>query len=72
MIDYMSLLVLIAVLFAIWAISLVIYRFYFHPLASFPGPKLAIATYLYEWYHDLVLGGQYTFKLRELHAKYGI
>lgn len=69
--QYMSLFVLAIVFFIGWTISLVTYRFFFHPLSCFPGPKLAIATYAYEWYYDLVLGGQYTFKLRELHAKYG-
>jgi hypothetical protein len=53
------------------AVFTIIYRFLFHPLAAFPGPRLAIVTFAYEWYYDLVLGGQYTFKLRELHKKYG-
>ncbi|CAG8974307.1 hypothetical protein HYALB_00011977 [Hymenoscyphus albidus] len=52
-------------------ISTVAYHFFFRPLAAFPGPKLAIATFAYEWYYDLVLGGQYTFKLKELHKQYG-
>ncbi|KAJ9195905.1 hypothetical protein DTO021D3_3521 [Paecilomyces variotii] len=50
---------------------ILIYRFFFHPLAHIPGPKLAKATYLYEYYYDLYLVGQYTFKLQELHKKYG-
>ncbi|KAG7006351.1 hypothetical protein G7Y79_00015g039410 [Physcia stellaris] len=41
------------------------------PLSKFPGPKLAAATYLYEGYYDVVKRGKYTFKIRDLHAKYG-
>jgi hypothetical protein len=48
-----------------------IYRLYFSPIAKFPGPKLAAATFWYEFYYDIILRGQYTFKVRELHAKYG-
>ncbi|KAI9667579.1 MAG: hypothetical protein M1821_000395 [Bathelium mastoideum] len=54
-----------------WAGVVIIYRLYFHPLARFPGPKLAAATYLYAQYYDLWLGGQYVFKLKELHDRYG-
>ena len=66
-----SFVIFIAVLSVSWTIWKVAYRFFFHPLSSFPGPKLAIATYCYEWYYDLILGGRYTFKLRELHQRYG-
>jgi hypothetical protein len=48
-----------------------IYRLYLSPLASFPGPKLAALTLWYEYYYDGIKGGQYTFKLKELHARYG-
>lgn len=69
--DRMSLLAIAALLLVIWMVGTVVYRFFLHPLASFPGPKLAIATYCYEWYYDLIRGGQYTFKLKKLHEKYG-
>lgn len=69
--DRMSLLAIVATFLVTWVVGTVVYRFFLHPLASFPGPKLAIATYCYEWYYDLVRGGQYTFKLKELHEKYG-
>ena len=49
-----------------------IYSVYFGPLAKFPGPKLAAATLWYECYYDVVLGGQYTFKIKELHQQYGM
>ncbi|KAH7320866.1 putative flavonoid 3-hydroxylase [Stachybotrys elegans] len=60
-------------LFAIYLIAIVLYRLYLHPLAHFPGPKLAAATGYYETYYDTLVspGGQFAFKLRELHQKYG-
>ncbi|PYH87798.1 cytochrome P450 [Aspergillus ellipticus CBS 707.79] len=43
----------------------------FHPLSRIPGPKLAGATYLPEFYYDVVLGGQYTNRIQKMHADYG-
>ncbi|ROV92490.1 hypothetical protein VSDG_06728 [Cytospora chrysosperma] len=53
--------------------GLVLYRLYLHPLASFPGPRLAAATHLYEAYYELVHKGGclYTAKIRQLHDEYG-
>lgn len=48
-----------------------IYRLYFHPLAKFPGPKIAALTGWYECYHDLFRHGMLIWKLQELHDKYG-
>lgn len=48
------------------------YMVYFGPLSKFPGPKLAAATLWYEFYYDVILQGRYTFKIKELHKKYGI
>lgn len=61
-------LLLILVVFA----ARTIYSVYFGPLSKFPGPKLAAATLCYEFYYDVIRQGQYTFKLRELHEKYGM
>ena len=52
--------------------GLVVYRLYLSPIAKFPGPKLAAATYLFEGYYDVVKRGKYTFKIRDLHAEYGL
>ncbi|KAK2823862.1 hypothetical protein FQN49_007546 [Arthroderma sp. PD_2] len=48
-----------------------IYQVWFSPLSRFPGPKLAAATYLYEFYYDAILKGRYIFKIKELHEEYG-
>ena len=49
-----------------------VYSVYFGPLSNFPGPKLAAATLWYEFYYDVILRGRYTFKIQELHRKYGM
>ncbi|KAI0474675.1 cytochrome P450 [Xylaria cf. heliscus] len=61
--------VLIITLFYLPLVGL--YRLYFHPLSKFPGPVLAALSRWYEAYYDVVCGGQYTFKIAELHRKYG-
>ncbi|KAJ5758602.1 cytochrome P450 [Penicillium odoratum] len=68
----------ILVLSVIWSLALyiatvLIYRLYFHPLAKFPGTKLAAATGLYEAYHDILVapGGQFMYEIQRMHKKYG-
>ena len=60
-----------ATVFFFYFVGLAVYRLHFSPIAKFPGPKLAAVTYLYELYYDIVKRGKYTFKIRDLHAKYG-
>jgi len=60
--------VVLLIVFAVWTI----YSVYFGPLSKFPGPKIAAATLFYEFYYDVILQGRYTFKIRELHKKYGL
>jgi hypothetical protein len=65
----------IAATFVVLFIALVtiaVYRIYFHPLAKFPGPKLAALTFLYEFYFDGVKHGQYTNEIARMHQKYGM
>nr|QED55508.1 TRI23 [Trichoderma turrialbense] len=61
----------VAVFFLGYPIWLAFYRLTFHPLARFPGPKLAAISRVYEFYYDIILDGQYTFQLDRLHKKYG-
>lgn len=61
----------IALILFISYIAQTVYSVYFGPLSKFPGPKLAAATLLYEFYYDIICKGQYTFKIRELHKIYG-
>ncbi|KAJ5548340.1 benzoate 4-monooxygenase cytochrome P450 [Penicillium frequentans] len=56
---------------SLYFVTLVFYRCFFHPLSQIPGPLLARTTYLYEWYYDLYLKGQFTFHLKQLHQAYG-
>ena len=49
-----------------------IYRLYLSPIAKFPGPKLAALTLWYEFYHDVIRGGQYGRKIADLHDEYGV
>ncbi|KAE8314332.1 cytochrome P450 [Aspergillus transmontanensis] len=43
----------------------------FHPLGHIPGPRLAAATYLPEFYYDVIKFGQYTKKIKQFHEIYG-
>ena len=49
----------------------VLRRVYYHPLARFPGPKIAAATNLYCRYYDLILDGSFVKELPGLHKTYG-
>lgn len=70
LLDHVSLAAVASTALA-YLICLVFYRLSIHPLAKFPGPKLAAITRYYEGYYDVVLNGQYTLKIAELHQQYG-
>jgi hypothetical protein len=63
-----GLLIFVAIVHA----ALTVFSVYFGPLAKFPGPNLAAATLLYEFYYDVICKGQYTWKIKELHGRYGL
>ncbi|KAG4419362.1 hypothetical protein IFR04_007510 [Cadophora malorum] len=58
-------------LFTAYLIALAIYRLYFSPLAKFPGPKLAALTSLYQFYYDVIQGGQFVWEIEKMHQEYG-
>jgi hypothetical protein len=55
----------------LYAVGLGIYRLYFHPIAHFPGPKLAGLTRWYEFYYEVVRQGDFTFHIQDHHKKFG-
>lgn len=57
--------------FVAYLVGLAVYRLYLSPIAKFPGPKLAAVTRWYEFYYDVVLRGQYSNRIAELHKIYG-
>jgi hypothetical protein len=59
------------IVWLLYLIGLAIYRLYLSPLAKFPGPKLAALSKWYEFYYEVVLKGQFTFRIQEMHKKYG-
>ncbi|PYH94387.1 cytochrome P450 [Aspergillus ellipticus CBS 707.79] len=65
--------VLIAAAGVAYGVGLAIYRLTLHPLAKFPGPKLAACTQWYETYYEVFKspGGQFLFHYRQLHEQYG-
>jgi hypothetical protein len=72
-VDYdPNVLMTISVLVILCYLAWLVYQLTFSPLAKFPGPKIAAVTRLYEMYYDLLKQGQYTFKIAEMHEKYGM
>ena len=57
--------------FILYYVGVIIYRLYFHPLANFPGSKLAATSLWYEFYYDVILRGKFMWKLQDMHARYG-
>lgn len=69
----MTLLTWAAAAFVVYLVGLALYRLYLSPLArsNIPGPKLGALSKFYEAYYEVVEKGQLSFKLNELHDRYG-
>lgn len=63
----------LAIVWLAYRIAIALYNVSpFHPLARFPGPKLAAASYLYEAYYDWWLVGRYGKVIARMHEVYGM
>jgi hypothetical protein len=49
--------------------SRLVYNLYFHPLAKYPGPKIAAITRL--WWLRIQLAGKFPLVIHDLHLKHG-
>jgi hypothetical protein len=63
--------VVAAISFLFYIVIGALYRLYLSPIAKFPGPRLAALSLWYEFWFDAVKRGQYTFRIAEMHEKYG-
>ncbi|KAF2706473.1 hypothetical protein K504DRAFT_459776 [Pleomassaria siparia CBS 279.74] len=53
-----------------YVVSKIVYRLTLHPLAGFPGPKLAAVTSLYHAHYDILQPGLIK-KMPDMHERYG-
>lgn len=64
-------LVVAGVLLIVYCVYGAVHRLFLSPIAHFPGPRLAALTFWYEFYYDVVRSGRYTWRIAEMHKKYG-
>lgn len=69
--DVVLLIASLATLVLFYPFGLGLYRLTLDPLAEFPGPSIAAATYWYEFYYDWWCEGKYIFEIEKMHKKYG-
>ena len=70
-----QLVVAILCVFLAWLLQRVaigVFNIFFHPLASFPGPRAAALTCWYKTYQEVFLGTSWIDVLYELHRTYGM
>jgi hypothetical protein len=67
----MGIFILVSCGVLVYVLATSLYRLFFSPIRHFPGPKLAALTFWYEGYYDVVKDGRYTWKIKELHERYG-
>lgn len=69
--PFSSLAILALSLAAVHCITIIVYRLYLHPLAKFPGPRIAAASILYRAYYQVWKDGKLLHHSINLHKKYG-
>jgi hypothetical protein len=67
--TYVAYAVVALVLYTLYGI---VWRLYISPISSFPGSKLAALTFWYEFYYDVVKGGEYVYEIEKMHQRYGM
>lgn len=67
--DNILSIVFIAIIFYLFIRST--YRAFLSPLSAIPGPRLAALTVHYQTYYNVIKGGQFLFKIQDLHQLYG-
>jgi hypothetical protein len=61
----------VVVAYLTWTVCRAFYNVYFHPLAHFPGPKLAAASKYWLFYQEFVRGISLSDIRDDLHTQYG-
>ncbi|KIW33835.1 uncharacterized protein PV07_00654 [Cladophialophora immunda] len=69
--DHTTLAALLVALVSVYGLLTTFYRLFLHPIRHIPGPKLAAASYILEFYYDVIKGGKYVFEIERMHEKYG-
>ncbi|KAI0854609.1 cytochrome P450 [Xylaria cubensis] len=62
---------LLVITYFTWSFCIGVYRVTYHPLARIPGSKIAAMTYWYEVYYEVILGGQYFKRIKDMHSEFG-
>ncbi|KAL1989053.1 hypothetical protein VTN96DRAFT_5816 [Rasamsonia emersonii] len=70
-IEKLGLILLAVAGFAAWILYRMLQNCVWHPLARFPGPRIAAISPLYRAYIDCVAQSSFVHTLEKLHAKYG-
>jgi hypothetical protein len=69
---YSEAIYMILICFVLYTAVIYTYRLCLHPLAKFPGPKLAALSNWYEFYYEIIKQGNFTHHIQTLHKQYGM
>jgi len=69
--DTLQLALLATASYLMYLIALSIHNVYFHPLSTFPGPRLAACSTLWKAYIDCVSNTSFVATLESLHKQHG-